>query len=178
MASGSRCVMTGDTEDLRSALAPQWRNLYAKVPQFRLALALVARAPRSVAARLGWRGGHHAALRKLPGVGPYPTEPGDGAAPGRHTRRAAAAAECVTVGSRVRTGLAGKRPCGPRTGDDQPRTRPHAGPAGTVSRPRGGQALECLARQRGGGTADGLFDGTLASSGGHRHRQYRRRVNG
>src|SRR5262249_57139580 len=67
---------------------PQWRNLSADAYQFRRTLALVARAPRSVAAGLGWRSGHHAAPRELPGVGPHPTEPGDGAAPSRRTRRA------------------------------------------------------------------------------------------
>src|SRR5262252_2951338 len=87
----------------------RWRNLYADASSFWLALALVARAPPPVAAGLGWRSGHHAALRELPGVGPHPTEPRDGAALGRRSRRAAAAAECVTVGGRVRTSLAGKR---------------------------------------------------------------------
>src|SRR5215510_7560202 len=64
----------------------RWRNLYADAYEFWLALALVARAPRPVAAGLGWGSGHHAALRELPGIGPYPTEPRDGAAPGCGSR--------------------------------------------------------------------------------------------
>ena len=71
--------------------------------------ALVARAPRPVAARARRAGRDLAAPPELPRARPRRAEPRDGAAAGRRARRAAAPAERAAAGRRLRAGVARER---------------------------------------------------------------------